>query len=113
MTKRTPLAALLVALCVLGAILIAAPPASAASLAEVTGFGANPSSLRMFVYIPTNVAPRPAIVVAVHFCHGDGPTFFNGSDFGRLADQFGFLVIFPSVTQASDGCFDVASSQAL
>ena len=67
----------------------------------------------MFVYVPTNVAPHPAIVVAVHYCHGDGPAFFNGSDFGRLADQYGFIVIFPSVTQASDGCFDVATPATL
>jgi poly(hydroxyalkanoate) depolymerase family esterase len=52
-------------------------------------------------------------VVAVHYCHGDGPAFYAGSDFGRLADQYGFIAIFPSVTQASDGCFDVASPQAL
>jgi acetylxylan esterase len=95
------------------AVLLGAPPAAAASLQEVTNFGANPSGLRMFVYVPDTVAAHPAIVVAVHYCHGDGPAFFNGSDFGRLADQYGFIVIFPSVTQASDGCFDVATSATL
>jgi acetylxylan esterase len=95
------------------AVFLLASPASAASLTEVTGFGSNPSNLRMFVYVPNNVAPSPAMVVAVHYCHGDGPAFFNGSDFGRLADQYGFIVILRSVTQASDGCFDVASSATL
>ena len=97
------------------ALFAAAParPAAAASLQEVTGFGANPSQLRMFVYVPATVAARPAIVVAVHYCHGDGPAFYAGSDYGRLADRYGFIVVFPSVTQASDGCFDVASSASL
>jgi acetylxylan esterase len=90
-----------------------AAPAAAASLQEVTNFGTNPSSLRMFVYVPTTVAARPPVVVAVHYCHGDGPAFFAGSQFASLADRFGFVVIFPSVTQAPDGCFDVASPAAL
>src|SRR6185312_3348142 len=30
-----------------------------------------------------------------------------------LADQYGFIVIFPSVTQASDGCFDVSTTATL
>jgi poly(hydroxyalkanoate) depolymerase family esterase len=83
------------------------------SLVEVTGFGANPSSLRMFVYIPTTVAAHPAIVVAIHYCHGDAAGFYNGSQFATLADQYGYMLIFPSVTQATDGCFDVASSASL
>jgi poly(3-hydroxybutyrate) depolymerase len=64
------------------AVFLLPPPASAASLQEVTNFGPNPSSLRMFVYVPASVTTHPAIVVAVHYCHGDGPAFFNGSDFG-------------------------------
>lgn len=83
------------------------------SLVEITGFGENPSNLRMFVYIPTTVKANPPILVALHYCHGDGPAFFNGSQFAALADQYGYIVIYPSVTQASDGCWDVASSAAL
>jgi acetylxylan esterase len=112
-TGRT-LCASLGVLALLGAAIFAmATPASAASLQEVTNFGTNPSSLRMFVYIPASVAARPPVVVAVHYCHGDGPAFYAGSDFARLADQYGFIVIYPSVTLASDGCFDVASAAAL
>jgi acetylxylan esterase len=88
-------------------------PAAAASLTEVTGFGTNPSSLRMFVYVPDTVAARPAVVVAPHYCHGDGPAFFNGSGLAPQADRYGFVVIFPSVTQSADGCFDVSSTATL
>ncbi|MBB5868902.1 poly(hydroxyalkanoate) depolymerase family esterase [Allocatelliglobosispora scoriae] len=94
-------------------LLLAPTAATAASLTEVTSFGANPSQLKMYVYLPANRPARPAVVVAVHYCHGDAVAFYNGSDFARLADQYGFIVIYPSVTQASDGCFDVASAATL
>ena len=108
--------ALLGAVTVLAATLVAvavAAPVSAAALQEVTNFGTNPSNLRMYLYVPTTVLSRPPVVVAAHYCHGDGPAFYAGSQFASLADRYGFIVIYPSVTQASDGCFDVASPQAL
>ena len=98
---------------VVAAVLLLARPAAAASLTEITSFGSNPSQLRMFVYVPATVTAKPAIVVAVHYCHGDGPAFFAGSQFDELADRYGYIVIYPSVTQASDGCFDVASAASL
>ncbi|MFE2029816.1 esterase, partial [Streptomyces hygroscopicus] len=48
--------------------LLAPPPAAAASLTEITGFGNNPSNLRMYEYVPDSVAARPAVLVAVHYC---------------------------------------------
>jgi poly(hydroxyalkanoate) depolymerase family esterase len=93
-------------------LFLAVHPASAASLTEVTNFGSNPSNLRMYVYVPNNVAARPAILVAVHYCTGSGPAFFSGTEFASLADQYGFIVIYPSATR-SGSCFDVSSPQAL
>ncbi|MGW1058236.1 extracellular catalytic domain type 1 short-chain-length polyhydroxyalkanoate depolymerase [Micromonospora rubida] len=87
-------------------------PASAAALTEVTGFGTNPSNLRMYLYVPDNVAPRPALVVAVHYCTGTGPAMYSGTQFAALADRYGYIVVYPSVTRSSQ-CFDVASPQAL
>ncbi len=89
-----------------------APTASAASLVEVTDFGANPSNLRMHIYVPDQRPAKPAILMAVHYCGGSGPAFFGGSEFARLADQHGFMVIYPTVTRSSK-CFDVYSQQAL
>ncbi len=86
--------------------------ASAASLAEVTNFGSNPSGLRMFLYVPDNVKPHPAVLMAVHFCTGSGPVFFSGTEFASLANQFGFIVIYPSATRAGN-CFDVSTPQSL
>ena len=110
-SMRYFLAVLIIATLVAGAFSV--HTARAASLIEITNFGNNPSNLRMYVYIPSKLAVKPAILVGVHWCHGDGTAFYSGTQFASLADQYGFIVIYPSVTQASDGCFDVASSASL
>ncbi|MFF8012313.1 PHB depolymerase family esterase [Streptomyces sp. NPDC007929] len=84
----------------------------AAALTEVTNFGANPSNLRMYLYVPESVTPKPAVVVAVHWCTGSGPDMYNGTEYKTLADRYGFIVLYPSVTRSSK-CFDVSSPQAL
>jgi acetylxylan esterase len=89
-----------------------ATPASAASLVEVTNFGTNPSGLRMHLYVPDGVPANPAVVVAVHYCTGTGPAFYSGTEFARLADQYKFIVIYPSATRSGQ-CFDVYTAEAL
>ncbi|MET9872499.1 PHB depolymerase family esterase, partial [Streptomyces sp. NPDC006386] len=113
------LLALLAALLpLLAATALTAPAASArekavptATLTEVTGFGTNPSNLRMYLYVPESVTPNPAVVVAVHWCTGSGPDMYNGTEYDTLADRYGFIVLYPSVTRSSK-CFDVSSPQA-
>ncbi|GIJ25163.1 hypothetical protein Vqi01_03250 [Micromonospora qiuiae] len=87
-------------------------PASAATLTEVTNFGNNPSNLRMHLYVPDRVAPRPGLLVVVHYCTGSGPAMHTGTQFASLADQYGYIVIYPSATRSSK-CFDVYTAQAL
>ena len=89
-----------------------APPAAAASLVQVTNFGNNPSGLQMYIYVPDNVVPNPPILVALHQCTGSGPEFYSSTEFASLANQYGFIVVYPSVTR-SGSCWDVSSSQAL
>ncbi|MFJ8082516.1 PHB depolymerase family esterase [Streptomyces sp. NPDC096205] len=114
---------LLAALVPLLLALLAAPPAAArgteaepvaptAALTEITGFGANPSNLQMYLYVPDSVTAHPAVVVAVHYCTGSGPAMYSNTEYASLADRHGFIVVYPSVTRASK-CFDVASPQAL
>ncbi|USQ86756.1 PHB depolymerase family esterase [Streptomyces phaeoluteigriseus] len=117
-----PVLAVLVLL--LAGALLAAPTVSArpqsaptaaippATLTEVTGFGANPSNLQMYVYAPAGVTAHPAVLVAVHWCGGSGPAMHSGTEYARLADRYGFLIVYPSVTRSSK-CFDVSSPQAL
>jgi poly(hydroxyalkanoate) depolymerase family esterase len=119
-TPRRPLRSVLLALLsLLAAALVAAPTATArteaaptATLTEITGFGTNPSNLQMYLYVPANVTAHPAVVVAVHYCTGSGPAMYNGTEWAQLADTYGFVVVYPSVTRASK-CFDVSSPQAL
>jgi acetylxylan esterase len=91
-----------------------APPAQAltSGLVQVTNFGSNPSGLQMYVYVPTTAKANAPILLALHQCTGSGPGFFSGTAFASLADQDGFIVIYPSVTR-SGSCWDVSSSQAL
>jgi acetylxylan esterase len=98
------------ALCALG--LAVASPASAASLVEVTGFGANPTNLRMHLYVPDNLPANAPLLLAVHYCTGSGPAFYSGTEFASLADRYKFVVIYPSATR-SGACFDVSSPGAL
>ena len=86
--------------------------AAAGSLVQVTNFGTNPTNLQMWLYVPPSVKPHPAILLALHQCTGSGPGFFSGTQFANLADQSGFIVIFPSVTR-SGSCWDVYSNQGL
>ncbi|MBP5910379.1 PHB depolymerase family esterase [Streptomyces sp. LBUM 1478] len=120
---RSALRMLLAALVpLLAATLLTAPAAAAsdtaaeaaprAALTEITGFGTNPSNLQMYLYVPQRVTAKPAIVVAVHYCTGSGPAMYNGTEYASLADRYGFIVVYPSVTRSSK-CFDVASPQAL
>jgi acetylxylan esterase len=111
------LAACLTALAAVGLLAVltfapTGPQARAASLVQVTNFGSNPSGLQMYVYAPNNVAPNPPVLLALHQCTGSGPGFYSGTQFASLADQYGFIVIYPSVTR-SGSCWDVSSTQAL
>ncbi|MFE6281294.1 PHB depolymerase family esterase [Streptomyces sp. NPDC057877] len=117
--RRPALIALLAALLPLLATLLAtAPPTAAraqaptAQLTEITGFGSNPSNLQMYLYVPDTVTEHPAVLVAVHYCTGSGPAMHSGTEYASLADRYGFIVVYPSVTRASK-CFDVSSPQAL
>jgi len=88
------------------------PPATWGSLVEVTGFGRNPTDLRMHLYVPATIAAEPAIVVAAHNCTRSGPAFFADTEFAALADLHGFAVVYPSATRPGS-CFDVSSPEAL
>jgi poly(hydroxyalkanoate) depolymerase family esterase len=103
---------LLAVVAAVGVVLPAATRAAAASLTQVTNFGTNPTNLQMYVYVPNNVKANPAILLALHGCQGSGPYLYSSTDFGSLADQNGFIVIYPSSNPAGS-CWDVSSDQAL
>jgi len=105
------LAAVAAALPAVGYLLLA-QPAAAASLAQVTNFGNNPANNKMYIYVPNNVRANPPVLVALHQCTGTGPGFFGSTAFASLADQYGFIVIYPDANRSGQ-CWDVSSTQAL
>jgi poly(hydroxyalkanoate) depolymerase family esterase len=110
--KLRLLAVLLALGAAVGLSLPAAPEADAASLTQITNFGTNPTNLQMYLYVPNNVKANPPILLALHGCQGSGPYLYSSTDFGSLADQYGFIVIYPS-TSPGGSCWDVSSDQAL
>ena len=87
--------------------------AAAGQLQQISGnFGPNPNNVGFFYYRPANVQANPALIVAVHYCSGSAQAYFTGTPYANLADQGGFIVIFPNAPR-SGGCFDVHSQQTL
>ncbi|MET7422725.1 PHB depolymerase family esterase [Dactylosporangium sp. NPDC005555] len=95
-------------------VLLAVRPAAAAGMTRVTNFGNNPTGLNMYIYVPVNVAPRPALLVLVHYCGGSAGGVFNGNghDYVNAADRYGFIIVLPEATR-SGNCFDVSTPAAL
>lgn len=110
----TALSAAVLAIAAAIVLVVAAQPASAATLTRVTDFGSNPSNLNMYTYVPDHVAARPALLVAIHYCTGSASAIFNGyaHDYVTAADQYGYVIVFPEATRSGQ-CFDVSSPQAL
>lgn len=97
------------------AAVLVAPEAAAspsASLTQVTSFGNNPTNLKMYEYVPDKVQAHPPILLALHGCAGSGPYLYSSTQFASLAAQYGFVVIYPSVTRSYD-CWDVSDPAAL
>jgi acetylxylan esterase len=84
--------------------------AKRAALAQVTSFGTNPASLRMYIYVPDTVKTSPGIVVALHGASGNGQQYFESTPYASLAEQYGFIAIYPESPQ---GAWDATSRQSL
>jgi len=70
--------------------------AQTASLVQVTNYGSNPSNTQMWIYVPDKLAPQPPIIVAIHYCSGTAQAYYQGTPYANLANQHGFIVIYPS-----------------
>ncbi|KAK3933828.1 Alpha/Beta hydrolase protein [Diplogelasinospora grovesii] len=82
------------------------------ALKQVTNFGENSSKTKMYIYVPSKLADSPAVIVAIHYCTGSAQAYYNGSPYAQLADQKGFVVIYPE-SPYSGTCWDVSSKAAL
>ncbi|QRV73433.1 carbohydrate esterase family 1 protein [Ceratobasidium sp. AG-Ba] len=82
------------------------------NLTEITNFGSNPTNVRNFVYVPQNLKSSPGLLAAIHYCGGTAQAFYNGTSYKQLADQYGFIVLYPNAPDTSQ-CWDVHSNQTL
>jgi poly(hydroxyalkanoate) depolymerase family esterase len=76
-------------------------------LRELTGFGANPGDLRMFVYAPAHLPPNAPLVIALHGCTQTADEYDHGTGWSSLADSLGFAVVYPQQQPANNpkNCF--------
>lgn len=79
-------------------------------LSQVSGVG--PTNAGFYIYVPRNLAASPGIVVAIHYCTGTGQAYYNGTPYKTLAEQYGFIAIYPS-SPHSGTCWDVSSKRTL
>jgi poly(hydroxyalkanoate) depolymerase family esterase len=72
-----------------------AVPAQAATLQEVTWFGSNPGSLRMFRYVPDGLPSGRPLVVAMHGCTQSASAYDNETGWTQWATRWGFALVLP------------------
>jgi poly(hydroxyalkanoate) depolymerase family esterase len=64
-------------------------------LTKVTAFGSNPGNLKMYMYAPADVADNAPLVVVLHGCTQNANEYAERTQWNRLAERFGFIVIYP------------------
>jgi poly(hydroxyalkanoate) depolymerase family esterase len=81
---------------------------SATRLTEVHGFGSNPGALRMFTYVPSRLAKKPALVVVLHGCTQTASSYDRGTGWSTLADRYGFMLLLPEQQKSNNSnlCFN-------
>ncbi|TFK25226.1 acetyl xylan esterase [Coprinopsis marcescibilis] len=76
-------------------------------LTQISGFGTNPTNVRMYLYRPPNLVANPALIVAMHYCTGTAQAYFTGTQYANRADTYkNFIVLYPHAPD-SGGCWDV------
>ncbi|KNG87276.1 hypothetical protein ANOM_004950 [Aspergillus nomiae NRRL 13137] len=88
----------------------AVPVVKRAALSQVSNFGPNPASIRMYIYVPDAVVPSPGIVVSLHGASGNAQQQFSSTPYATLSETYGFIVIYPESPQ---GAWDATSSKSL
>ena len=83
-------------------------PVATGRLRNVVDFGTNPGNLRMLTYVPPKPRKAPALVVALHGCTQTAAVYDHGSGWSRLADTYGFAMLFPEQQRANNpnNCFN-------
>ncbi|MBP2550912.1 poly(hydroxyalkanoate) depolymerase family esterase [Neorhizobium galegae] len=84
-----------------------ADPAGGA-LTSFTGFGSNPGALGAKLHVPDLMVGKPPVVVVLHGCTQTADAYDQGSGWSKLADEQGFIVLYPEQARANNGnlCFN-------
>lgn len=83
--------------------------AGSPTLVQVSNFGSNPGALNMYAYLPTSLAAKPAVVLALHGCTQSANDYYSDSGWPKYADLYGFAVVFaeqPNGSGLTAKCFD-------
>lgn len=64
-------------------------------LSVVTGFGANPGDLDMFMFEPSSPTANMPLVVALHGCSQSAAEMADLTRWNDLGERYGFYVIYP------------------
>jgi acetylxylan esterase len=83
------------------------------SLQQVNNSGIyNPTNVGFYVYVPKKLAIFPGVIAAIHYCTGSAEAYYYGSPYAQLAEEYGFIVVYPS-SPYSGTCWDVSSKSSL
>lgn len=77
-------------------------------LQDLHAFGSNPGELSAKIHIPASLPERPALVVVLHGCTQTAGGYDHGSGWSKLADNHGFVLLFPEQQRANNPnlCFN-------
>lgn len=77
-------------------------------LSDIDAFGTNPGNLRARFYAPKRAAGPMPLVVVLHGCTQTAAGYDAGSGWSALADELGFLLLFPEQQRANNPnlCFN-------
>lgn len=77
-------------------------------LVDLHAFGTNPGALNAKIHVPEYVVPKPALVVVLHGCTQNAGGYDRGSGWSQLADEHGFLLLFPEQQRVNNPnlCFN-------
>ncbi|MFD0593699.1 PHB depolymerase family esterase [Catellatospora coxensis] len=92
----------------LAGVAVAAAPAQAATLTQVSSFGSNPGNLAMYSYRPDNLPAGRPVVVLLHGCTQNASGYFTNSGWRKYADLWGFGLIVAEQKSANNSlsCFN-------
>ncbi len=77
-------------------------------LKKLDRFGSNPGALTAWHHVPKQLPPAPALVVVLHGCTQTAAGYDIGSGWSALAEDYGFVVLFPEQTRQNNAnlCFN-------